>query len=239
MFCRRLLAEAALQNLDLATAEMAYVRRSDYGGIQLIKKLSNIQNGQLKKAMIAAYFNDFNEAEELYLKADRKDLAISQREKLGDWFKVVELMRTASITSDSQLNKAWDNIGDYFLERNRWYDWSFKYIWPVDCWFVEYSIFREAAKEYYLKSGNYEKLITCYQYLEDYEALESCIALLPEKSPLLEKIGEVFLNVGMCSQSVDAYLKVNIKYASPFYSFRVIIVRIYSTVLFSLLLKLA
>lgn len=100
---------------------MAYVKRNDYGGIQLIKKLSNIQNTQLKKATIAAYFNDFEEAEELYLKADRRDLAIAQREKLGDWFRVVELMRTASVTSDSQLNKAWDNIGDYFLERNKWY----------------------------------------------------------------------------------------------------------------------
>lgn len=98
---------------------MAYVRRNDYGGIQLIKKLSNIQNEQLKKATIAAYFGKFDEAEELYLSADRRDLAIEQREKLGDWFKVIELMKTASVSSDSQMTKAWNNIGDYFLERNK------------------------------------------------------------------------------------------------------------------------
>lgn len=69
---RRLLAEAAVQNLDLSTAEMAYVRRSDYAGIQLIKKLSTMQNNQLKKALIASYFNKFDEAETLYLKSDRR-----------------------------------------------------------------------------------------------------------------------------------------------------------------------
>ena len=98
---------------------MAYVRRNDYAGIQLIKKLSNIQNEQLKKATIASYLGKFDQAEELYLMADRRDLAIEQREKLGDWFRVIELMRTASVTSDSQMTKAWNNIGDYFFERNK------------------------------------------------------------------------------------------------------------------------
>lgn len=69
--------------------------------------------------------------------------------------------------------------------------------------------FREAAKEYFQKANNYEKLITCCQYLEDYNALASYIPLLPEKDHLLNVIGEIFLNVGMCSQSVDAYIKVS------------------------------
>jgi hypothetical protein len=67
-----LLAEAALQNLDLSTAEMAYVRRSDFAGVQLIKKLTNIQNVQLKKAMIACALQNYDEAEALYLKSDRR-----------------------------------------------------------------------------------------------------------------------------------------------------------------------
>lgn len=68
--------------------------------------------------------------------------------------------------------------------------------------------FRDAAKEYFLKAGNYEKLISCYHFLEDYEGLEWCMSMLPEKDPLLEKLGEIFFNVGMCSQAVDAYSKV-------------------------------
>nr|CAD7432265.1 unnamed protein product [Timema monikensis] len=39
----RLLAEAALQNLDLEAAEASYVRCSDYSGIQFIKRLYNIE----------------------------------------------------------------------------------------------------------------------------------------------------------------------------------------------------
>lgn len=34
------------------------------------------------------------------------------------------------------------------------------------------------------------------------------MSMLPEKDPLLEKLGEIFFNVGMCSQAVDAYSKV-------------------------------
>ena len=57
--------------MDLATAEAAFVRCSDYAGIQFIKRLSNIHSDQLKKAEVAAYFKDFDEAEKLYLEADR------------------------------------------------------------------------------------------------------------------------------------------------------------------------
>lgn len=70
--CRRLLAEAAIQELDLTTAEAAFVRCSDYAGIQFIKRLSNIHSDQLKKAEVAAYFKNFDEAEKLYLEADRR-----------------------------------------------------------------------------------------------------------------------------------------------------------------------
>ncbi|XKL59501.1 hypothetical protein PGB90_000517 [Kerria lacca] len=181
----RLLAEAALRKMNLSIAEMAFVRRNDYAGVQLIKKLSDLQNDQMKKALMESYFRNFDGAENLYLKLDRRDLAIALREKLGDWFKVVELMKTGSITSDSQLTKAWFNIGEFFMDRRQW----------------------EAAKEYFLKANCCEKLIICYQYLEDYEALESFMSVLPEKHPLLQKIGEIFLNVGMCFQAVDAYFK--------------------------------
>lgn len=66
------MAEAAVRKLDLTTAEAAFVRCSDYAGIQLVKRLSNVTSDQLKRAQVAAYFNDFNEAEKLYLDADRR-----------------------------------------------------------------------------------------------------------------------------------------------------------------------
>ncbi|KAK9510816.1 hypothetical protein O3M35_005521 [Rhynocoris fuscipes] len=181
----RLLAEAAVKKLDLKTAESAFVRCSDYPGIQLVKRLGNVTNDQIKRAQVAAYFGDFNEAEKLYIDIDRRDLAISLRERLGDWFRVVQLLKMGTGGTDSQLQTAWNSIGDYFADRSNW----------------------EAAKEYYEKAHNTEQLVKCYQLLEDYEALEKIVSTLPDKHPLLKEIGEIFVSVGMCSQAVSTYIK--------------------------------
>lgn len=182
----RLLAEAAIHELDLPTAEAAFVRCSDYTGIQFIKRLANIHSDQIKRAEVAAYFKDFDEAEKLYLEADRRDLAIALRELLGDSFRVVQLMKMGPGGSDVQMEVAWNSIGDHFADRNNW----------------------EGAREYYEKGRNQEKLIKCYYMLEDYAALETSVANLTDKHPLLSTIGNMFASVGMCSQAVSAYIKL-------------------------------
>ena len=53
----RLLAEAAIEELDFTTAESAYVRCKDYPGIQFVKRLQNIQNQTIQKAEVAGWFN--------------------------------------------------------------------------------------------------------------------------------------------------------------------------------------
>lgn len=68
----RLLAEASLKKLDIETAESSFVRCTNYPGLQLLKRLKTIQNENLKKAEIAAFFGDFDEAEKLYIDADRR-----------------------------------------------------------------------------------------------------------------------------------------------------------------------
>ncbi|PSN48259.1 WD repeat-containing protein 35, partial [Blattella germanica] len=181
----RLLAEAAVKQLDLPTAEAAFVRCSDYPGIQFVKRLHNIHNDTLKKAEVAAYFKDFNEAEKLYLEVDRRDLAISLREKLGDWFRVVQLMKMGSGGSDIQMEVAWNSIGDYFVDRQNW----------------------EGAREYYEKGRNQEQLVKCYYMLEDYTSLENIANNLSENHALLPTIGEMFASVGMCAQAVSSYIK--------------------------------
>lgn len=70
--CRRLLAEAALQKLDLKMAEQAFVRCRDYQGIEFVKRLSNLQSEAMKQAEVAAYFSRFEEAERMYLDMDRR-----------------------------------------------------------------------------------------------------------------------------------------------------------------------
>ena len=45
------------------------------------------------QAEVAAWFGHYDEAERLYLEVDRRDLAIALRRKLGDWFKVLQLLK--------------------------------------------------------------------------------------------------------------------------------------------------
>lgn len=148
---RRLLAEAALQKLELKMAEQAFVRCKDYQGIELVKRVDKLQSEDMKQAEVAAYFGRFEEAEKMYLDMDRRytithpthhiswgqdfesgflkcslvtlrDLAISLRIKLGDWFRVLQLLRSGSGDSDDALQEqAYNAIGDYFADRQKWY----------------------------------------------------------------------------------------------------------------------
>lgn len=72
--CRRLLAEAALQKLDLHTAEQAFVHCKDYQGIKFVKRLGHLQSEAMKQAEVAAYFGSFEEAEKMYLDMDRRSV---------------------------------------------------------------------------------------------------------------------------------------------------------------------
>lgn len=76
---RRLLAEAALQKLDLKTAEKAFVRCKDYQGIEFVKRLANLQSEPMKQAEVAAYFGSFEEAERMYLDMDRRYVVGTQK----------------------------------------------------------------------------------------------------------------------------------------------------------------
>ncbi|XP_048791015.1 WD repeat-containing protein 35 isoform X2 [Lagopus muta] len=184
----RLLAEAALQKLDLQTAEQAFVRCKDYQGIRFVKRLGNLQSESMKQAEVAAYFGRFEEAERMYLDMDRRDLAIGLRIKLGDWFRVLQLLKTGSGDSDDALlEQAHNAIGDYFADRQKWLN----------------------AVQYYVQGRNQERLAECYYMLEDYQGLENLVNSLPENHKLLPDIAHMFVRVGMCEQAVSAFLKCN------------------------------
>ncbi|KAH0520873.1 WD repeat-containing protein 35 [Microtus ochrogaster] len=184
----RLLAEAALQKLDLYMAQQAFVRCKDYQGIKFVKRLGNLQSESMKQAEIIAYFGRFEEAEGMYLAMDRRDLAIGLRLKLGDWFRVLHLLKTGSgDADDSLLEQAHNAIGDYFADRQKWLN----------------------AVQYYVKGRNQERLAECYYMLEDYEGLENLANSLPENHKLLPEIAQMFVRVGMCEQAVSAFLKCN------------------------------
>ncbi|XP_036118510.1 WD repeat-containing protein 35 isoform X2 [Molossus molossus] len=184
----RLLAEAALQKLDLDAAEQAFVRCKDYQGIKFAKRLGRLQSEAMQQAEVMAYFGRFEEAERMYLDMDRRDLAIGLRLKLGDWFRVLQLLKTGSgDADDSLLEQAHNAIGDYFADRQKWF----------------------SAVQYYVQGQNQERLAECYYMLEDYEGLENLAGSLPENHKLLPEIAQMFVRVGMCEQAVTAFLKCN------------------------------
>ena len=104
------MAEAALDSLDLTMAEAAYVRCKDYPGILFTKTLGKIQNDTVRKAEVAAWFKNYDEAERLYLEADMRSFAVRMRKRLGDWFKVVQLLKTGSGGNDAEIEEAYNEV---------------------------------------------------------------------------------------------------------------------------------
>ena len=49
-----------------------------------------------------------------------RDLAVSLRKMLGDWFRVVSLLKSGGVGDDVQLEEAWNAIGDYYADRQKW-----------------------------------------------------------------------------------------------------------------------
>ncbi|XP_071854382.1 WD repeat-containing protein 35-like isoform X2 [Apostichopus japonicus] len=184
----RLLAESALENLDLKMAEQAFVRCRDYQGIEFVKRLKNLQSETMRSAEVAAYFKRFEEAERMYMDMDRRDLAVNLRIKLGDWFRVVQLLKSGGGTGDdTQLQQAWNAIGDYYADRQKWSN----------------------AVTYYVQGNNQERLADCYYMMEDFDGLNKMADALPENHKLLPDIAKMFISVGMCTEAVTAYLKCN------------------------------
>ena len=185
----RLLAEAALEDGSiehLATAEAAYVRCKDYPRIQFTKRLARIQNETVRRGEVAAWFNNYDEAERLFLEVDRRDLAVALRKKLGDWFKVVQLLKSGGGGNDVEMEEAWNRIGDYYAENYNW----------------------EEAAQYYEKGRNTEMLIEAYYHIEDYDKLENLVDTLQPNDKLLLRLGNMFASVGMGQQAVEAFVKV-------------------------------
>jgi WD repeat-containing protein 35 len=108
------------------------------------------------------------------------------RKKLGDWSKVLQLLKTSSgakriaepdpemlendllaaksgAGTDVQLEEAYNEIGEYYSERQRW----------------------DIAIKYYILGRNLAKQMECYYILEDYDNLVKVLEQLSENSDLL------------------------------------------------------
>ncbi len=89
----KIVAEKALEELDYLTAEKALLKINDYKALKLIKRIQTLDDKDKQKAEVLAFYGKYDEAEALYKKMDRKDLAVQMRVKVGDWFKVLQMVR--------------------------------------------------------------------------------------------------------------------------------------------------
>ncbi|EEH59393.1 uncharacterized protein MICPUCDRAFT_55378 [Micromonas pusilla CCMP1545] len=185
----RQLLKSAKQSLlqgNMFIANKAFTRCSDFYGIQLLL------GAGIKEARTAAYLRKFDEAEKLYLVANRRDLAVGLRAQLGDWFKVERYIpdsTSCTITSKEALH----NIGNYYFERRRWIK----------------------ATGYYLRAGNLEKLLKCFYAVEDFVEFVRLLPNFHEGCRELSDIGVLLGSVGLCKDAVFAFSRgKNIKKAN-------------------------
>ena len=180
----KIVAEAALNKIDLEMAQKAFVKIDDYQGLMFVNKLKKLEDPMKQKAEVSIFFKNYDEAEEIYKSIDRKDLALDMRVRIGDWVRVLQLIDQGA-GNDELITTSYNSIGDHYAERFRW---------------------KKAASHYAL-AQNIPALIESYFHSEEFESLAKLIDQLPEEDPLLENIAEKFQSVGLCEQAVKAYLK--------------------------------
>ena len=181
----RLLAETALEQLNFTIADKAFVHCRDYQGIQFVKRLKLLNDKKKQKAEVCAYFRRFDEAEAILMEMEEKDQAVELRMRLGDWFRVVQLITVSGGGDDEMLSVAYDRIGDYYADRQKW----------------------NKAYKFYSKANNVSRMIECAYILDDYVTLTSLIDQTNPSSPYILSLAEKFQSVGLCAEAVAVYLK--------------------------------
>lgn len=183
----RILAESSIELLNFKQAEFAFVKCKDYKSVQFLKRVSKMSTNELKKGEIFAYFNQFKEAEKVFMDCDRHDLAINLHKTVGNWCKVVELLENNSnCGSDLEMKQALNNWADNCMDEQNWLE----------------------ASKLYSKCENWTKLYKCYRLTENYSALFKLIDYV-ENDELLLKIGWTFECNGLCMEAEIAYRKAN------------------------------
>jgi WD repeat-containing protein 35 len=182
----QLLSETALERLDFTTAEKGFVKVQDYAGLCFVKKLRLLNDAKKQTAAVLTYYKKIEQAQAVYLSIDRKDLAIEMRMMLGDWFGVTTLLHGSGLSaSDSHIARAFNEIGNYYLERRS---------------------FSQAA-QFFTEAGNTNALIECFTELQAWDEMAILAGDLPKGDRLLLSLGESFEGVGLAKYAADAYVK--------------------------------
>ena len=180
-----LLARHALNSFDTATAEKAFTHMNDYMGLDFIKRLKSIDDDKLRKAEIAQFFMDYDNAEDIYNNADRKDLSIAMRLKLGQWDKVISLMNQSGVVQEDSMKVAYVQLANQYMDSKDY----------------------DKAEEYYKKANNVEGLINVWFATEEFDKASNYIEKIPEQNEFLLFMGDKFETYGLCDEAVNCYLR--------------------------------
>lgn len=88
----QIISEESLLKLDLETAKLAMIKIKNFMGIQFIKKLEKLNDDNIKRAEVFTFLSRFEDAQHIYLKNDRPDLAISLNKQLGRYDKALQML---------------------------------------------------------------------------------------------------------------------------------------------------
>ena len=180
------ITKKALDKLDLDTAQKTMLQTGDFQGLELLKKLKNIEDDELKKAEILQYNSNYDEASNKFNQMNRNDLNLEMQMKLGKWDKVTDIMTKNDPNSkDEYLKMAYNNYADELFEKKDY----------------------DMAKENYEKAGNIQGLTNVYFAKENYTEAANMLDVIPEEDEYLEEMGDKFDKIGMCDEAVKAYLK--------------------------------
>jgi WD repeat-containing protein 35 len=95
----------------------------------------------------------------------------------------VEKLLEGGTGNNSLLELTWNNIGDYYTNRQSW----------------------DKAAVYYNKANNSEKLADCLYALGDWDSLGALLESLCVGSPLFVSLAKKFANVGICKHAVSPF----------------------------------
>ncbi|EGT52692.1 hypothetical protein CAEBREN_14741 [Caenorhabditis brenneri] len=178
-----MIANHAVKKHRYDTAEYAFVKLQDYAGIQFVRKLQNMKLSQLQNAEILAFEEKLEDAKEIFVMNDRKDLAIEMYKKIDEPLEVYELVKHED--NDEEKAEAYRNLAENYYEDMDW----------------------EEALKYFEMCGDIAMQIDCLVQANEFGKLEVLVRNLDDESPHLEFIGDIFTSRGLCDQAIECYLK--------------------------------
>jgi len=178
------LAENFMLEMNFPFAEKCFLETSNYKGLQFIKRIRTVKEGNIQRAQVLSFLGRYEEAESIYLSMDRMDLDVQMRLSIGDFSRVAEIIGNSNEDDEVQA-LVYNAVADQYAENAEWTE----------------------AAESYENAQNDEGLMKALYLARDIEGLKQLLDNLPQASPVLKQIGELFVSIGDVNSAVSAFTK--------------------------------